>query len=210
MLMLPMHHGMLLLHHAHAAPQTLNPKPSDMQEIEAKVLVEAMGRPNPYVLNIKPSNMQEDEAKVLVEAMVESNMLELLVHRLGSLDERNAEEDKAIFDTLAVFENMVELDPGVATQVQARHPSQTSVNCILQPARSSVPHSGLLNVNQPNMLQSVSATAEETAHYPLSSTIAWCISCLTVCSTTEGEAAIARCPWWLTPRIMCLQALASV
>ncbi len=49
--------------------------------------------------------------------MVASNMLELLVHRLSSLDERNAEEDKAIFDTLAVFENMIELDPDVATQV---------------------------------------------------------------------------------------------
>ncbi len=52
-----------------------------------------------------------------MEAMVGSNMLELLVHRLGSLDERNAEEDKAVFDTLAVFENMIELDPEVATQV---------------------------------------------------------------------------------------------
>ncbi|KAK9832559.1 hypothetical protein WJX84_010114 [Apatococcus fuscideae] len=62
----------------------------------------------------------EDEAKVLVEAMVGSNMLELLVHRLGSLDERNAAEDKAVFDTLAVFENMIELDPNVATQVVGR------------------------------------------------------------------------------------------
>ena len=68
--------------------------------------------------------------------MVESNMLELLVHRLGSLDERNAAEDKAVFDTLAVFENMIELDPTVATQVTSDG-CQVHINlCIFRFIRS--------------------------------------------------------------------------
>ena len=56
---------------------------------------------------------QEAEARELVSAIVEENGLELLVQRLGALDESVPEEEAAVFNTLAIFDNMVEVKPEV-------------------------------------------------------------------------------------------------
>ena len=55
--------------------------------------------------------MQEEEARELVAAMVEHSALESLVQRLGSLNESNDDEAEAVSNTLAIFENIVELSP---------------------------------------------------------------------------------------------------
>lgn len=57
--------------------------------------------------------MQEEEAAILVESMLEHNAIELLVQRLNSLAEANPDEAKAVFNTLSIFENMVEVKPEV-------------------------------------------------------------------------------------------------
>ena len=49
-------------------------------------------------------------------AMVEASALESLAQRLISFNEANDDEAEAVANTLAVFENMVELSP----QVRAR------------------------------------------------------------------------------------------
>ena len=51
---------------------------------------------------------------MLVESMVEHNGLELLVHRLTSLVENSDDERKAVFNTLSIFENMIEVKPEVS------------------------------------------------------------------------------------------------
>lgn len=56
---------------------------------------------------------------MLVEDMIEHNGLELLVHRLTSLVENSDDERKAVFNTLSIFENMVEVKPEVLS-----YPSQ--------------------------------------------------------------------------------------
>ena len=59
---------------------------------------------------------------MLVDSMVEHNGIELLVHRLTSLVEANSEEEgKAVFNILAIFENMVEVKPEVAFSLRS-HP----------------------------------------------------------------------------------------
>lgn len=58
--------------------------------------------------------MQEEEAAVLVDSMIEHNGIELLVYRLTSLTEAASDEEgKAVFNTLSIFENMVEVKPEV-------------------------------------------------------------------------------------------------
>lgn len=58
--------------------------------------------------------MQEEEAAILVDSMIEHNGIELLVHRLTQLVEANSDEEgKAVFNILAIFENMVEVKPEV-------------------------------------------------------------------------------------------------
>lgn len=58
--------------------------------------------------------MQEEEAATLVDSMIEYNGLELLVYRLTSLAEAASDEEgKAVFNTLSIFENMVEVKPEV-------------------------------------------------------------------------------------------------
>ncbi len=46
-------------------------------------------------------------------AMVEHSALESLAQRLGSLNESNDDEAEAVSNTLAIFENIVELSPQV-------------------------------------------------------------------------------------------------
>ena len=52
--------------------------------------------------------------------MLENNALELLVHRLGTLNEKVDEEATAVFNILSIFENLVEIKPevGAPTSVQ--------------------------------------------------------------------------------------------
>ena len=57
--------------------------------------------------------MQEEEARELVAAMVEDSALESLVQRLGSFNESNDDEAEAVTNTLAIFENIVELSTNV-------------------------------------------------------------------------------------------------
>ncbi len=45
--------------------------------------------------------------------MLENNALELLVHRLGTLNEKVDEEATAVFNVLSIFENLVEIKPEV-------------------------------------------------------------------------------------------------
>ena len=56
---------------------------------------------------------QEDEARELVAAMVDNHALESLVQRLGTFNEANDDEAEAVTNTLAIFENIVELSPHV-------------------------------------------------------------------------------------------------
>ena len=57
--------------------------------------------------------LQEEEARELVAAMVENSALESLVQRLGSFNESNDDEAEAVTNTLAIFENVVELSTNV-------------------------------------------------------------------------------------------------
>ena len=51
---------------------------------------------------------------MLVDSMIEHNGIELLVHRLVSLTEAASDDEgKAVFNTLSIFENMVEVKPEV-------------------------------------------------------------------------------------------------
>jgi len=51
------------------------------------------------------------EARVMAEALLEGGVLESLAGRLGGLDEGVAEEATAVFNALAVFENLLEVAP---------------------------------------------------------------------------------------------------
>ena len=46
---------------------------------------------------------------MVVDAMLEGNALEVLVQRLLQLDEGAEVEEKAVFNVLATFENMIEV-----------------------------------------------------------------------------------------------------
>lgn len=68
--------------------------------------------------------MQEEEAAALVESMIEHNGIELLVHRLTSLTESASDEEgKAVFNTLSIFENMIEVKPEVGVLLKQFSPS---------------------------------------------------------------------------------------
>ncbi|PRW61313.1 beta-catenin 1 [Chlorella sorokiniana] len=62
----------------------------------------------------------EEEAAVLVESLLEHDALGLLVHRLGAFDEKVAEEASAVYNVLAIIENMIEVRPDIAEQVVAK------------------------------------------------------------------------------------------
>ena len=49
-----------------------------------------------------------------MHAMLEHNALELLMQRLTSLRDDNNDEAAAVFATLSIFENMIEVKPDVA------------------------------------------------------------------------------------------------
>lgn len=48
-------------------------------------------------------------------AMIENSALESLAQRLGSFNEGNDDEAEAVTNTLAIFENIVELSPHVSS-----------------------------------------------------------------------------------------------
>lgn len=56
--------------------------------------------------------------------MVENSALESLVQRLASFNESNDDEAEAVTNTLAIFENIVELSPNVCPSCQScsHHP----------------------------------------------------------------------------------------
>ena len=54
----------------------------------------------------------EEEALQLVDCLVEGNCLELLVTRLGQMNEKAEDEAKAIFNALSIVENLVEVGEG--------------------------------------------------------------------------------------------------
>ena len=56
---------------------------------------------------------QDDEAQGLVAAMVEANGLELLVQRMVQFNEKLQDDATAVFNSLAIIENMVEVNPKV-------------------------------------------------------------------------------------------------
>ncbi|BDA41413.1 beta-catenin-like protein 1 [Coccomyxa sp. Obi] len=62
----------------------------------------------------------EEDARELVDAMVENSALESLVQRLSSFNESVDEEATAVTNTLSIFENMIELTPGVAGELVKR------------------------------------------------------------------------------------------
>lgn len=61
--------------------------------------------------------MQEEEAAVLVDSLLENDALGLLVHRLSAFDEKVAEEASAVYNVLAIIENLIEVKPAIAEQV---------------------------------------------------------------------------------------------
>lgn len=62
----------------------------------------------------------EDSAAILVDALIENNALELLVQNLSRMEENEPDEASAVFNTLSVLENMVEVRPAVAEMVCER------------------------------------------------------------------------------------------
>ncbi|KAJ9505301.1 hypothetical protein QJQ45_028331 [Haematococcus lacustris] len=58
-----------------------------------------------------------EEARLLAGALLEANVLELLVQRLASLNEKVPEEAAAVFNCLHTFENLIEVQPDIAEQV---------------------------------------------------------------------------------------------
>ena len=78
--------------------------------------------------------MQEEEARELVAAMVEHSALESLVQRLGSFNESNDDEAEAVSNTLAIFENIVELSQQVCPSCRIRrrqHRARPITCCLL-------------------------------------------------------------------------------
>ncbi|KAH0905237.1 hypothetical protein HID58_044740 [Brassica napus] len=62
----------------------------------------------------------DEPARVLVDALVENNVLELLVQNMNRLSEGDPDEAAAIYATLTVIENLVEVKPAVAEMVCER------------------------------------------------------------------------------------------
>ncbi|KAF2543288.1 hypothetical protein F2Q68_00033288 [Brassica cretica] len=62
----------------------------------------------------------DEPARVLVDALVENNVLELLVQNMNRLSEGDPDEAAAIYATLTVIENLVEVKPSVAEMVCER------------------------------------------------------------------------------------------
>ncbi|XP_010549882.1 PREDICTED: beta-catenin-like protein 1 [Tarenaya hassleriana] len=62
----------------------------------------------------------DEPARVLVDALLENNVLELLVQNLQRLSETDPDEAVAIYGTLSVIENLVEVKPSVAEMVCER------------------------------------------------------------------------------------------
>ncbi|CAM6091003.1 unnamed protein product [Calypogeia fissa] len=62
----------------------------------------------------------DEPALVLVDALVENNALELLIQNLGRLDEADPDEATAVFNTLSIVENMIEVKPQVSELVCER------------------------------------------------------------------------------------------
>ncbi|VVA96249.1 unnamed protein product [Arabis nemorensis] len=62
----------------------------------------------------------DEPARVLVDALVENNVLELLVQNMNRLSEADPDEATAIYATLTVIENLVEVKPAVAELVCER------------------------------------------------------------------------------------------
>lgn len=59
----------------------------------------------------------DEPAKVLVDALVDSSALEPLVQNLHRLSEKDADENAAVYNTLAKIENLIEVKPTVAEMV---------------------------------------------------------------------------------------------
>ncbi|AES70856.1 hypothetical protein MtrunA17_Chr3g0109531 [Medicago truncatula] len=59
----------------------------------------------------------DEPAKVLVDALVDNSALELLVQNLHRLSEKDADENAAVYNTLATIENLIEVKPAVAEMV---------------------------------------------------------------------------------------------
>ncbi|CAA7038548.1 unnamed protein product [Microthlaspi erraticum] len=62
----------------------------------------------------------DESARVLIDALVENNVLELLVQNMNRLSEADPDEATAIYATLTVIENLVEVKPAVAEMVCER------------------------------------------------------------------------------------------
>ncbi|GAB2211389.1 hypothetical protein Drorol1_Dr00024701 [Drosera rotundifolia] len=56
----------------------------------------------------------DEPARVLVESLVENNALELMVQNLFRLNEGDSDEMAAVYGTLSIIENMIEVKPNVA------------------------------------------------------------------------------------------------
>jgi beta-catenin-like protein 1 len=56
-------------------------------------------------------------ANVLLKEILANNGMELLTQNLTRLDESQATESQAIFNTLGIFENMIEIDEGMAQEL---------------------------------------------------------------------------------------------
>ncbi|GAQ81024.1 beta-catenin-like protein 1 [Klebsormidium nitens] len=61
-----------------------------------------------------------EEAQVLVDALLDNNVLELLTQNLSRLDESSPDEASAVYSTLGIVENLVEVSPPVAEMVCER------------------------------------------------------------------------------------------
>ncbi|KAI3462232.1 hypothetical protein Pfo_018895 [Paulownia fortunei] len=59
----------------------------------------------------------DESAQVLVDALVENSAVELLVQNLARLNDSDADESAAIYNTLSTIENLIEVKPSVSELV---------------------------------------------------------------------------------------------
>ena len=101
-----------------AIPSILNLLAHDNIDIAVNVVQLLQDLTDP---NVFEDNEESDEpARVLVDALVENNVLELLVQNPQQLNNSDPNEMAAMYSTLTMVENLVEVKPAVAKMVCER------------------------------------------------------------------------------------------
>jgi len=66
------------------------------------------------------NNLQDEDAETLLKALLDNLILELVVINLKRLNEEVQEEAQGVFNSLALIENITEIDPQISEQLVAK------------------------------------------------------------------------------------------